>query len=189
MHVINHATGEQDFNQERNVLQESARITRGNVQALSALQAQNFDALILPGGFGAAKNLSNFATQGVGMSVDTDLSNIIQAFFTAKKPMGFACISPLLCAKVLGTKNKQSGVELTLGKKRSDPSWPYSSTITLADSFGNKLVEKDVDDIHVDATALIVTTPGYMKGTAKPHEVFDGVGKMVKMVLELTNKK
>ncbi|CAG9334901.1 C21orf33 [Blepharisma stoltei] len=187
-HIVNHLSGEEVQNQQRNVLQESARIARGNVLALSSLRPANFDALILPGGFGAAKNLSTFATQGANMTVDPDLTQAILGFFQLNKPMGFTCISPIICAKILGTKNKKPGIELTLGKRRKDETWPFSGSIEVADSFGNKLVDKDVDEIMVDSSALIVSTPAYMKSTAKPHEVYEGIGKLVKKVLDLTVK-
>ena len=41
----------------RNVLVESARIARGNISPLSTLSATSYDAVVFPGGFGAAKNL------------------------------------------------------------------------------------------------------------------------------------
>ena len=84
----------------RNVLQESARIARGAVTALDELDAAEFDALIVPGGFGAAKNLSDWALKGPDCTVDAQVEKVIKQFHTAKKPMGFCCIAPHLAAKV-----------------------------------------------------------------------------------------
>lgn len=123
------------------------------------------------------------------MSVDIDVLETIEAFYHLKKPMGFICISPILLAKVLGTKSGHTGVELTLGKKRKGEEWPYSDSIEVADNFGNKVVDKDIDDVLVDHKYKVVSTPAYMKGTATPHEVYLGVGKLVDEVLNLTNNK
>jgi enhancing lycopene biosynthesis protein 2 len=104
------------------------------------------------------------------MTVDINVLETIEAFFHLKKPMGFICISPIIAAKVLGTKSGHPGIE-------------------VADNFGNKHVERDIDQVHVDPNYKIVTTPAYMKGTAAPHEVYEGVGKLVAEVLKLTNNK
>lgn len=126
--VINHLTGE-NSQETRNVLVESARICRGNVKSLELLLQQNHDALFLPGGFGAAKNLSDFAEKGNEFTVDPEVEKILLAFAEQGKPVGAACISPILLAKVFGNKK----VKLTLGKK--EPEWEYSSTM------GNFFVE------------------------------------------------
>jgi enhancing lycopene biosynthesis protein 2 len=123
------------------------------------------------------------------MTVDINVLETIEAFFHLKKPMGFICISPIIAAKVLGTKSGHPGIELTLGKRRKSEEWPYSDSIEVADNFGNKHVERDIDQVHVDPNYKIVTTPAYMKGTAAPHEVYEGVGKLVAEVLKLTNNK
>jgi len=88
LHVIDHTKGEEDKN-PRNVLVESARIARGNISSLDKLNADNFDAMIIPGGFGAAKNLSNWATDGVNCTVNKEVENAIKMFEKSKKPMGF----------------------------------------------------------------------------------------------------
>lgn len=109
LHVINHLTGE-EMPESRNVLVESARIARGNVKDLREASAEDFDALIVPGGFGAAKNLSNFAVEGAGCTVQPELLALTEAFAEAGKPVGLICISPALAAKIYGP-----GVVCTIG--------------------------------------------------------------------------
>lgn len=116
---------------------ESARIARGNIKALSDLKAKDYDAVFFPGGFGAAKNLSDFAFKGADMQVDSDVAKVINEFHSLRKPIGAACIAPMLIAKVLGKKN----VEITLGCKTGDK-WPYKGSIDAASGMGVKHCEK-----------------------------------------------
>src|SRR3546814_87670 len=109
LQVINHLTGEQ-MPESRNVLVESARIARGNVKDLREASVEDFDALIVPGGFGAAKNLSNFAVEGAGCTLQPELLALTEAFAEAGKPVGLICISPALAAKIYGP-----GVTCTIG--------------------------------------------------------------------------
>ncbi len=109
MHVINHLTGE-EMPESRNVLVESARIARGEVKDIREAKAEDFDALIVPGGFGVAKNLSNFAVEGANCSVNPDVLALAEAFADACKPVGLICISPALAAKIYGP-----GVVCTIG--------------------------------------------------------------------------
>ena len=104
MHVVDHQKTEPQEGEVRNVLQESSRITRGDIQPLSEFNADDVDALIFPGGFGAAKNLCNFAVEGPNMSVEADVSAAIEAVHGQGKPLGFICIAPVIGAKVLGEK-------------------------------------------------------------------------------------
>ncbi|MFW6328284.1 MAG: isoprenoid biosynthesis protein ElbB, partial [Bacteroidota bacterium] len=93
-HVINHLTGE-EMDEKRNVLVESARIARGNIKKLAEFNAADFDALLFPGGFGAAKNLSDYAFKGTDVQVIPDIANAIQQMHTLDKPIGALCISPV----------------------------------------------------------------------------------------------
>lgn len=102
MHVINHLTGEPAEGESRNVLVEAARIARGNIQDLAAARAEDFDALLVPGGFGAAKNLSNFAVAGAAMEVQSDFLRLARAFHESAKPIGLICIAPVMAAAICG---------------------------------------------------------------------------------------
>lgn len=97
--VINHLTGE-PLTEQRNVLVEAARIARGDILPLTQARAETLDALIVPGGFGAAKNLSSFATEGSECQVDRDLQALALAMHQAGKPLGFMCIAPALLPKI-----------------------------------------------------------------------------------------
>ncbi|CAI2016172.1 Sigma cross-reacting protein 27A [Serratia fonticola] len=170
LHVINHLSGE-EMPESRNVLQESARIARGKIQALSQVDAEQLDALIVPGGFGAAKNLSSFATQGAECSVDPDLSKLILEMHKRNKPMGFMCIAPTLLPKVF-----DQPLRLTIG---NDPDLGE-----VIDAMGGEPVICPVDDIVVDIDNKVVTTPAYMLAQSI-GEAAQGIDKLVSRVLDL----
>ncbi|RNA30271.1 ES1 mitochondrial-like [Brachionus plicatilis] len=176
-HVINHLTG-QVSPETRNVLEESARIARGNIQALEKLKASDYHALVFPGGFGAAKNLSNYATQGTKMTVDKEIERVVDEFIVASKPIGFICISPVLAAKLI------PGVELTEGK-RDQKNWPYAEAIENIALMGAKPIEKDTPEVHIDYKFKVISTPAFMKHSATPVEVFDGIGNLISNLLRL----
>lgn len=171
MHVINHLTGDES-NESRNVLVESARIARGDIKPLSQANAEELDALIVPGGFGAAKNLSTFAVQGSECSVDADLQRLVQQLHQAGKPLGFMCIAPTMLPKLLGVHTR-----LTIG---NDP-----DTAEAIDKMGGEHVVCPVDDIVVDLEQNVVTTPAYMLANSI-SEAAAGIDKLVARVLELT---
>lgn len=155
-----------------NALEASARISRGEIYPLSTLSENNFDGIIFPGGYGAASNLSNWASKGSQSQVDEDVSKIIKAFYLASKPIGAICIAPTLIAKVLGTH----GVTVTLG---NDPENAKEIEKTGAIHETCK-----VTDFISDREHKVITTPAYMY-EAKPHEVFQGIGKLVKELVEM----
>lgn len=169
--VVNHFTG-QPASESRNVLTESARIARGKIQPLSQADASLFDALIVPGGFGAAKNLSTFASLGADCEVNPDLSRLVKAMHLAGKPMGFICIAPAMLPKLLGQP-----VRLTIGND--------IDTAEVIDSMGGEHVTCPVDDIVVDADQKVVTTPAYMLAQSI-SEASLGIDKLVTRVLELS---
>ncbi|AHG19744.1 isoprenoid biosynthesis protein [Chania multitudinisentens RB-25] len=171
LHVINHLSG--DFLPEtRNVLIESARITRGKIQPLSQADVNKLDALIVPGGFGAAKNLSNFAEEGAECSIDAELAKITQKMHKAHKPIGFMCIAPALLPRILGQQ-----VRLTIG---NDPDLGE-----VIDAMGGEPIVCPVDDIVVDIENKVVTTPAYMLAQSI-GEAARGIDKLVARVLDLT---
>jgi len=173
MHVINHLTGE-EMPESRNVLVESARIARGEVKDIREAKAEDFDALIVPGGFGAAKNLSNFAVEGANCSINPDVLTLAEAFADACKPVGLICISPALAAKIYGP-----GVVCTIG---SD-----AGTAAAVEKMGGTHEECDVHDIVEDSQRKLVTTPAYMEAKSI-SEAAGGIYKLVDRVLELTHE-
>ena len=163
----------------RNVLVESARIARGHIKPLSELSSGTADAVVFPGGFGAAKNLSDFAVNGANMTVTDEVARVIKDFHSAKKPIALCCIAPMLAAKVLGEK----GVTLTLGKSNDGTGkWPYAGAIEAAKSMGANVVEKAVDEVVVDEANKVLTAPAYMY-EGKFHEIQDSVSKMISTLL------
>src|SRR5512137_26815 len=102
LHVVDHVRSAPVDGARRNVLAESARIVRGKIVDLAKVKAADLDALVFPGGFGAAKNLCSFATEGAKMKVNHQVERLVREMRAAAKPMGFVCIAPVIAAKVLG---------------------------------------------------------------------------------------
>lgn len=173
LHVINHLTGE-EMPETRNVLVESARIARGNIKDIREADVDDFDALIVPGGFGAAKNLSNFAVEGAGCAVQPEVLALAEAFAEAGKPVGLMCISPALAAKIYGP-----GVTCTIGND--------ADTATAMNKMGASHEDCAVTDIIEDKARKLVTTPAYMLAQ-NISEAASGINKLVDRVLELTHE-
>ncbi|MFV3304914.1 isoprenoid biosynthesis glyoxalase ElbB [Pseudomonas sp. NY15181] len=169
-HVLNHLTGE-EMAESRNVLVESARIARGEVKDVREARVEDFDALLVPGGFGAAKNLSNFAFQGDQCEVQPDVLALAKAFAAAKKPVGLICIAPAMAARIYG-----AGVECTIGNDEG--------TAQALTRMGAKHIDCAVEDIVEDKAHKLVTTPAYMLAQSIA-EAASGINKAVDRVLEL----
>ena len=169
-HVLNHLTGE-EMAESRNVLVESARIARGEVKDVREARVEDFDALLVPGGFGAAKNLSDFAFKGDQCEVQPDVLVLAKAFAAAKKPVGLICIAPAMAARIYG-----AGVECTIGNDED--------TAQALTRMGAKHVECTVEDIVEDKAHKLVTTPAYMLAQSIA-EAASGINKAVDRVLEL----
>ncbi|WP_095081879.1 isoprenoid biosynthesis glyoxalase ElbB [Pseudomonas sp. Irchel s3h17] len=173
MHVVNHLTGE-EMPESRNVLVESARIARGNIKDIREANVEDFDALIVPGGFGAAKNLSNFAVEGAACTMQPDVLALTEAFAEAGKPVGLICISPALAAKIYGP-----GVICTIGND--------ADTAAALDKMGAIHADCAVTEIVEDKARKLVSTPAYMLAQSI-SEAASGINKLVDRVLELTHE-
>jgi enhancing lycopene biosynthesis protein 2 len=174
--VIDHTTGNPG-SQKRNVLVESARIARGNILDVLSVSAGNIDAIIIPGGFGAAKNLCTFAKDGPDCSVDEGVAKLLREMHRQKKPIGALCIAPSLLARLFGN---DFPVELTIG---GDP-----GTASALEKMGAKHKNAKVDEIVIDSGNRIVTTPCYMLAQGI-REVGAGVEKLVNKIMEMTNSE
>jgi len=174
MHVINHLTGEVSEGETRNVLVESARIARGDVVDMSTVTSDDIDAIIFPGGFGAAKNLCDFAVKGTDCTVHPEVLRLTKEIVTAKKPVGVICIAPALMAKVM--EDSGISVDLTIGTDEE--------TACAIETMGAIHVACPVSEFVVDRENKIVSTPAYMLAE-RISEVADGVEKLVKEVLNL----
>ena len=171
-HVINHLT-EKKENQTRNVLVESARIARGQIKNIKNVDLAALDAVILPGGFGAAKNLSEFVFKGPKGDVNKDVAILLEKVIEAKKPLGALCIAPVTVGMALKDKVPQ----LTIGSEKG--------VIDALSSIGVKHTLCKVDGIVVDEKNKIVTSPAYMLGPGIA-DVAKGIKKLVEKVIQMT---
>jgi len=146
-HVINHITGE-EMNENRNVLIESARIARGKIQPLHNFKAEDFDALIFPGGFGVAKNLSNLAFSGSDCSINADVVNAVNSMVTLKKPIGALCIAPAVISGII------KGAKVTIGNEQA--------TINEIEKMGGEHKKTTHREIIIDEKYKLFTAPCYM---------------------------
>ena len=172
MHVVNHVTGD-TTEETRNVLVEAARIARGKITDLADAKAEDLDALILPGGFGAAKNLCDFAVSGAGAKVHPEVARLLGEMLDEEKPIGVVCIAPAVLATVL--RDLERACDLTVG---DDP-----DTAAALEEMGVNHVPCVVDEICVDRERNVVSTPAYMYD-ARISEVAAGIEKLVAEVLE-----
>ncbi|MGH8352250.1 MAG: isoprenoid biosynthesis glyoxalase ElbB [Pseudomonas sp.] len=172
LHVVDHYSGEETA-ESRNVLVEAARIARGKIKDVREAKAEDFDALILPGGFGAAKNLCDFAVSGVNCSVQPDVLALAQAFAQAGKPVGLICIAPALAAQIYGP-----GVICSIGTD--------ADTAAALTQMGAQHQACEVSEIVEDPAHKLVTTPAYMLAQSI-GEAAAGINKLVDRVLELTH--
>ncbi len=167
-HVINHLTGE-EMNETRNVLIESARLSRGDIKEMLDYNPADFDVLMIPGGFGVAKNLCDFAFNGANCIVNTSVEKAIKETHKAKKPIAALCISPVLLAKVLGD------VDVTLGQDEA--------TIENAEKMGATHIKTTHGEVIIDKKNKIFTTPCYMLD-ADIVQVYEGASNIVKSILD-----
>ncbi len=170
-HVIDHLSGT-ETSEKRNVLVESARIARGEIKDLKDVQTSDVDAIIIPGGFGAAKNLSDFAINNIQAQVHPEVQRIITDMINSQKPVGAICIAPATLTKAIADKHP----EVTIGNDQG--------TADLIEKMGGKHVVCAVDQIHIDRDKKIVTTPAYMLGP-NIKDIAMGIEKLVTEVLAL----
>ncbi len=166
--TIDHITG-QEFETKRNILQEAARIARGDIKALADFNVSEYEALILPGGYGALKNFTNFPAADGNWQVKEDVKNMILAFHKSFKPIGAICIFPSILAILF----KDKKIEVTTGLK--------AESQKLIDFTQAELHPIDSDEIIIDRKNLIVSTPAFMND-ASLAKVYQGINKLVKEI-------
>jgi enhancing lycopene biosynthesis protein 2 len=170
--VVDHLRGK-PTGEKRNVLVEAARIARGKIRPVSEVRAADLDAVVLPGGFGAAKNLSTFAKDGAQCTVDADVARLLQEMHKSAKPIGALCIAPAVLASVFG---KTLQPEVTIGNDKG--------TAEALESMGAKHRTATVTEVVVDRKNRIVTTPCYMLD-ARIGDIATGAEKAVQELLKL----
>ena len=173
-HVVNHLTGHEAAGERRNVLVEAARIARGNIRDIATVQAADLDALMFPGGFGAAKNLCDFAFKGKDCQVHPEVARLVRQMHQAGKPIGAVCIAPALLARVMGQDHVAA--QLTIG---TDP-----DTAGQITAMGGVHVACPVTGFVVDKEHRLVSSPAYMLGQ-RIAEVAEGIDKAVEALLGL----
>lgn len=171
MHVIDHSTGDVS-DEPRNVLVESARIARGKVKDLKSYRADDYDALVLPGGFGAAKNLCSFATEGAECSVNAEVERAILDTHKAGKVIGAMCIAPVILAKLL------PGVKITLGGA--------NDASAAATQMGAQVVPTTHGEVVIDEGQRVVSTPSYMLDDATLPNIMSCANALLKSVLSMS---
>jgi enhancing lycopene biosynthesis protein 2 len=172
--VVDHLTGQAVAGERRNVLRESARIARGAVKNLAEARAADLDAVIFPGGYGAAKNLCDFATAGERATVHPEVKRVVEEMHRARKPLGFICIAPAIAAVVF--RGTDVRARITVGTD--------AGTSSALERMGARPGLRPVHDIEVDPEHKIVTTPAYMLAQTI-SEAATGIDKLVDKVVSL----
>jgi enhancing lycopene biosynthesis protein 2 len=168
-HVIDHTTGA-EMPEKRNVLTEAARIARGEIKPLSAFSAEEYDALVFPGGFGAAKNLCNWAVKGDNCSINPEVESAVKAMYDSSKPIGAMCISPVILAGIFKGTNLTTGND-TASKK-------------FIETKGNQYTQTANGEVVVNGIRKLVTTPCYMLD-ATISMIAEGTENLVKEMMLL----
>jgi enhancing lycopene biosynthesis protein 2 len=167
-HVVNHITGE-EMHETRNVLVESARIARGNIKSLAKFDADQFDAVILPGGFGAAKNLCTWAFEGDDCTVNPDIEKAVKEMHAHRKPIGAMCIAPVILGKLF------TGTNLTTGDDKA--------SADFIKKMGSEYTRATHGEVIIDKERKLFTTPCYMLD-ANIVQIEEGTGSLVKEMLK-----
>ena len=175
MHVVNHLTGEVSDGEKRNVLVEAARIARGEIKDIATVKADELDAIVFPGGFGAAKNLSSFAVKGENCDVHPEVLRLVKEFAAKKKPQAALCIAPAMMAKIY--EDAPIKPTLTIGNDKD-----CSSKI---ETMGSTHQECSARDFVFDEQNNVISTPAYMRGQSI-SEVAEGIEKTIHQLLKMT---
>lgn len=170
LHVINHLTGEV-MTEKRNVLVEAARLVRGKIDDLEKLKADDYDALLLPGGFGAAKNLTDFAVKGTECTINAHVASACRAFAQSGKPAAYLCIAPTIIPMIY-----EHGVQGTIGNDKD--------TAIAFNHMGGDHINCPVDDFVYDHEHNVLSTPAYMLA-GSISEAASGIERLVEKLIEL----
>lgn len=171
LHVINHRTGEVMAGEQRNVLTEAARLARGDIINLADAVPSDYDALIIPGGFGAAKNLSDFALKGSECEVNAEVLRFARAIHAAGKPVGLICIAPAMTPRIFGL-----GTVCTIGNDEA--------TAAAITAMGGQHEPCAVNEVVIDMDRKVITTPAYMLA-GSIGEAASGIARLVEEVVRM----
>lgn len=158
-HVINHVTGE-PMNESRNMFIEAARIARGNIVPIQDIQPADIDALIIPGGFGSAKNFTKWAFDGPDGSILPEVKLLLVNLVNVGKPIAALCVSPVVVAKAF--EDSRIHPDLTLGTTAESSPYDIAAFSEGLQKTGATTTYKSVKEIHIDEANKIITAPCYM---------------------------
>lgn len=175
-HVVDHRVGQPAEGERRNILAESSRIARvGQCLDLAKANPADYDALVLPGGYGVAKNHCSFAFKGTDATVRPDVAAFVKAFFDAGKPVGAICIAPALVALTLAGSDRHA--VLTIGND--------AGCAAALNALGARHQDRpSAREIVIDEALKLVTTPAYMFDDARLADVWIGIERCVAEVLK-----
>lgn len=171
-HVIDHLTGQENAHESRNQLHEAARIARGHVRTIEQLKCENYAGVLLAGGFGAAKNLCNFAFAGADAKLESDVKAALLPFLDEKKPLAALCIAPVVLA-LLCRERQLKGAKLTLGDGSAQ------NAVRAIESWGAEHSVTRAGEACVDTAHRLVSAPAYMFDDATPADIFASATSLV----------
>ncbi len=170
-HVVNHLTGQEIKGETRNIMVEAARIARGKLKDLKEARAKDFDALILPGGYGVAKNLCDLAFKGKDATVLAEFKSLILEFLKAKKPVGAICISP---AVLVAAAKGEYRVKVTIGDDEEG----------LINSLGGEHSLCATENITIDEKNKVISCSAYMRDDSL-SKIAQGISKLIEKTLQM----
>jgi enhancing lycopene biosynthesis protein 2 len=183
-HVINHITGE-EMDESRNMMVEAARIARGDIKDIRDITPQDISALLIPGGFGSAKNFSKWAFKGPDGELIPEVKQLIVDMVNAKKPVCALCVSPVLVAKAF--EGTEIHPKLTLGTDEEPSPYDINEMHAGIESIGSVAEMKTLREVMVDHDHLIVTAPCYMM-EASISDIRNNARLAVNATIELCKK-
>lgn len=181
MHVVNHLSGE-EMPETRNVLVESARIARGDIEDLINVTSADIDALVIPGGFGTAKNHTNWAVKGPGSTINPEVKRLILEMVSSHKPITALCMGPTTVAKAL--EGSTFTAMLTVGTTSEKSPYDIQAISDGMKQTGAIPQMKTIREISVDKNLKIVSAPCYMMD-ATPLEVRENIKVAIDKMFEL----
>ena len=185
LHVINHRTGE-EMEESRNVLTEAARIARGDIQDVADLHMKDYDALVIPGGFGAAKNLNTWALNGPNSDIDPEVERVIREAVDSRKPIAALCMGPTVVAKAL--QGTEQHATMTVGSTEAPSPYDIQGISDGLSAVGAEPVMKTVQQIAVDNELKLVTAPCYMM-EARISEIRNNIDQAIEKLIEFVERK
>jgi enhancing lycopene biosynthesis protein 2 len=161
-HVIDHTSGE-EMDESRIMLKEAARIARGAIKDIKDVAPADIDALVIPGGFGSAKNLTTWAFAGPDGEILPEVKLLIVNLVNIGKPIAALCVSPVVVAKAL--EGSTIHANMTIGSNTAPSPYDIDGFVGGLEATGATTAMKTKSEINIDTTNKIVTAPCYMMDT------------------------